>query len=628
MFGGIVILSFVFLSCSAIVKSRLEGADASAEDAAGDGLDSHGDSVSDSLEDGDSVPPDGVDVPDVETEGDAVCGNREIEAGEECDDGRNHDPDDGCRDDCTFSCHRSDECEGRFDCEEGKCDTETHACTLQPRPAGTPCREATGECDVTETCDGEAPHCPGNGYSGPDKTCRPASGICDIADVCSGAGPHCPLDAVAGDDVLCRESEGDCDAAELCDGENKACPADAVTAEGEICRPAATICDAAEACNGSDVACPNNFGGILKVATGGFHTCAIHDTRGVLCWGQNANGQLGTGDYAGSLVPRDISMVAVPGLYDIATGGYHTCRVLGAGPRYAQCWGENAFGQLGDGTFTSRTTPANVVVSSGGELLMGLADVSASGFYTCALMDSGGVKCWGNGLFGRLGNGSTDNSNVPVDVVGIASGATGVSAGASHACALLEDGTVKCWGLGASGQLGTGEYESSTTPVQVMASDSSPLDEVAAISAGNGSACALLESGAIMCWGYNEFGQLGAGLAAENSAYPVTVAGLTSVRAIDAGEFHACALLDTGVWCWGNNSAGQLGNAASENSNVPVHVSGSGPSVTAFATNFNHTCAILDSRQVWCWGLNDYGQLGDGTTIDRDIPVQINCPEP
>jgi len=196
--------------------------------------------------------------------------------------------------------------------------------------------------------------------------------------------------------------------------------------------------------------------------------------------------------------------------------------------------------------------------------------VSAGESYTCALMSDSTGRCWGHNLHGQLGDGSyTRSSLVPVTVSGL-TGSVAISAGAHHACALLSDGTVKCWGANNFGQLGDGTDTESKVPVAV-----SDLSGAVAVSAGGLHTCAVLSDETVKCWGLNNHGQLGDGVTHELCPFyyegsdcshlPVPVQGLTGVMAVSAGASHACALLSDGtVWCWGGNRSGQLGDGISD----------------------------------------------------------------
>jgi uncharacterized repeat protein (TIGR01451 family) len=310
------------------------------------------------------------------------------------------------------------------------------------------------------------------------------------------------------------------------------------------------------------------------------------------------------------------------GVTAIAAGEYHTCALTSGGG--VKCWGFNGYGELGDGTTTQRTTPVDV---SG--LGSGVSAISAGHGYTCALTSGGGVKCWGDNQYGQLGDGTTTQRTTPVDVSGLGSGVAAISAGAFHTCALTSGGGVKCWGDNLDGDLGDGTTTQRTTPVDVSGLGSG----VASISAGYYHTCALTSGGGVKCWGDPADGQLGDGTTTVRTT-PVAVSGLGSgVAAISAGAFHTCALTTGGgVKCWGYNGNGQLGDGTSSGpqtcagspcSTTPVDVSGLGSGVTAIAAGGYHTCALTSGGGVKCWGANYAGQLGDGTTTQRTTPVDV-----
>jgi len=240
--------------------------------------------------------------------------------------------------------------------------------------------------------------------------------------------------------------------------------------------------------------------------------------------------------------------------------------------------------------------------------------------HACALTAGGAVTCWGSDSHGQLGDGATGNSTTPVGVPSLTSDVAAVSAGSTHTCALTIAGAVKCWGWNIYGQLGDGSTTDSSTPVDVTGLSSG----VVAISAGFGYSCALTVGGGVKCWGFNGQGQLGDGSTADSSS-PVEVTGLSSgVAAISANEYHACALtMAGGVKCWGYNNFGMLGDGTTTTSTTPVDVSGLSRGVAAVSAGGEHTCAVTTERVVRCWGHNNYGELGDGSTTDSPTPVDV-----
>ncbi len=297
----------------------------------------------------------------------------------------------------------------------------------------------------------------------------------------------------------------------------------------------------------------------------------------------------------------------------ITAGESHSCALLATGA--IKCWGLNGQGQVGDGTTTSRYTPTDVT-----GLSSGVTAITAGGNHTCALLTTGAMKCWGFNAHGQLGDGTITDRSIAIDVTGLSSGVTAITGGTNHTCALLTTGAVKCWGRNVVGQVGD-----STTTIRFTATDVSGLSSgVTAITAGHSHTCALVATGAVKCWGYNLNGDVGDGTTTNRST-PTNVTGLSSgVTAITAGLYNTCALLATGaVKCWGYNEYGQVGDSTTTNRLTPTDVNGLSSGVTAITTTWAHTCALLATGAIKCWGYNGQGQVGDGTTIVRYTPTGV-----
>jgi hypothetical protein len=266
--------------------------------------------------------------------------------------------------------------------------------------------------------------------------------------------------------------------------------------------------------------------------------------------------------------------IAGPTNTALAAGHHHTCALTGGG---VKCWGSNEFGQLGNGTTIDSSIPVDVA-----GLGHGVRAIAAGGGHTCALTAEGGVECWGGNSAGQLGSGINTDSSVPVDVSGLEGGVTAIAAGGWHTCAVTTGGGVKCWGSNMYAQLGTGTTTDASIPVAV----SDLASEVSAIGAGDIHTCALTTGGGVKCWGYAGSGGLGAGV-------PADVPGLTSgVRAIAASYAQTCALTIGGaVKCWGGFDG-----------SGPSDVSGLGIGVSAIAAGLDgHTCALTIGGAVKCW---------------------------
>ena len=394
------------------------------------------------------------------------------------------------------------------------------------------------------------------------------------------------------------------------------------------------------------------------IATGSSHTCAILDNNTVKCWGQNAVGQLGYGDTLnrgdgtgemGNNLPA-VSLGTGRKVKAFAAGGLHTCAVLDNGS--VKCWGNGFYGQLGYGDTNDRGDGADEMGNNLPTVDLGAgrkaASIDAGGLHTCVRLDNQTLKCWGNNAYGQLGYGDTlsrgDNETLsllgPVDL-GTDRGATSVAAGYYHTCVLLDNGTVKCWGFNSVGQLGYGNTTNRGHIPGTMG-DSLPAVNlgvrIRAISAGSSAAhsCAILEDGSVQCWGWNIAGQLGYGNTTNrgdgagemgNNLPTVNLGTGRTARAVATGALHTCAILDNGsVKCWGSGFSGQLGygdslargDAGGEmGDSLPTVNLGTGRTAKAIALGATHTCAILDNGSVKCWGLGIYGQLGYGDSISR-----------
>jgi len=293
---------------------------------------------------------------------------------------------------------------------------------------------------------------------------------------------------------------------------------------------------------------------------------------------------------------------------DWSIGVNHACYV---GSGYATCWGQNSYGQLGDGTTVSSDVPRIV------GLYTDYTSIDTTSYSTCGVHADGQLSCWGLNASGELGTGAADYSahSSPARVAGISSAAE-VVLGATHACARRTDGTVSCWGANGSGQLGRGTVSAGVfAPMNVALSAAATR-----IFAGNNTTCALLADATLSCWGSNDYGSLGDGTRTSRGT-PLVVPGLSGVVSASVGANHVCvARTDRNVWCWGQGSSGQL-NPATFSDQLWATI---GPSVTG-AVEVNagdyHSCARLLDSSILCWGNNSYGELGDGTYTRRYVPT-------
>lgn len=332
----------------------------------------------------------------------------------------------------------------------------------------------------------------------------------------------------------------------------------------------------------------------------------------------------------------------------LGAGGYHACALTSGGG--VKCWGCNDAGRLGngsssgpqtcnDGTHTLACSMTPVDVSG---LSSGVSKVIGGGYHTCALTTAGGVKCWGSNLYGQLGNGSTTNSSVPVNVSGLTSGVTDISAGINHTCALMSAGGVKCWGENTYGKLGNGSASGPQTcndGTNNVACSQTPVNvtglagTVTAVSAGVDHTCVLISGGTIECWGRNTWGELGDGSTTDRT-YPVSVTGIVSGATLisaSADGDYTCAVVSGAAKCWGSNGYYSLGvsnstgpekcNGSDPCSTIPVTVTSLASGVTSVSTGALHACALQSAGGIKCWGYNFDGELGNNSTTDSYTPV-------
>jgi alpha-tubulin suppressor-like RCC1 family protein len=231
------------------------------------------------------------------------------------------------------------------------------------------------------------------------------------------------------------------------------------------------------------------------------------------------------------------------------------------------------------------------------------------------------VKCWGYNKFGELGNGSRVNSAVPVSVNGLSSPVTAIVTGFNHACVLVANGTMRCWGGNTTGNVGEGYvYDISGHPVEIK----NIHEPIRSMVLGFSHTCVLTDSGGVKCWGSNDFGQLG-NETNERSEMPVDVVGLSSGVIAISGRYNStCALMEGGaVKCWGENTVGVLGDDTTIDRNTPVNVMGLTSGIVSISVGWEHACALTDKGGAKCWGKNFFGQLGNGTTSDSELPVDV-----
>lgn len=406
------------------------------------------------------------------------------------------------------------------------------------------------------------------------------------------------------------------------------------------------------------------------ISSGGRGVCGIiTSTSKVKCWGWNGYGEVGDGTYTQRNSP--VSIDAATSYLKVVVGGSENGGQTACGITSAndlKCWGDNQYGQYGNGTNTSSTTP--VVLHAGTKY----SDISVGGLFTCGITTAGQLRCWGVNWDGQLADGTFNDSNVPLNVdVGV--NYSMVSAGGYHACGITTGGVLKCWGLGK----GTGTNSTSTVASPTVVDSGVTYSFIAA---GEEGACAITSAGVLKCWGNNEFGQVGNTsvpvASTSNQLIPIVVDSGVSYQKVamqrtwagGSSSVHACGVTTAGdLKCWGSNSSSQLGqvtystspraisnetfssmqtypgkvvglttagNYLGQGSNYYNELADSVAKVfiypfrvfmnttyTSLLTTYS-TCGISTSQDLYCWGYNTTGEVGDGTTVNKSSPVQID----
>lgn len=365
-----------------------------------------------------------------------------------------------------------------------------------------------------------------------------------------------------------------------------------------------------------------------QIALGNNHACMIFEDNKVKCWGDNTLGQLGYGDQKERLKPAEasVNLGSNRTALQVAIGQGFTCAILDN--QTVKCWGDNSGGQLGYGDKARRTTPDSKPIA----LLKNAKNVTLGSNFGCALLADGTVKCWGVNALGQLGYGDknprTKPDTKPIDF-GPNRTVRQLSAGDAHVCAILDNEQVKCWGHNSSGQLGYGDLtpraEPGSTTIALGSGRSAKQ-----ISAGSNHTCAILDNYTVKCWGANNKGQLGykdTTPRSKPSSQSISFDSGRTVKQIVAGNTMTCAILDDGsARCWGGNQEGQLGYGDSQQREEPDSRAinlGPGRTVKQIITQGAQVCALLDDDSLKCWGKNPDGRLGYGDKTARKKPDSL-----
>ena len=479
---------------------------------------------------------------------------------------------------------------------------------LSTCPTNQRCDRTSGVCtDVAAGCDGQEP-----GFS-----------VCETASVARACGP----DLVTLVDTMCPGvcASGACQGAACGDG----------TVEGaEECDDGNTI-----AADGCEPDCTRTQ--VLALAAGRAHTCALLSHGNVRCWGENSQGQLGMGtsqDRSG-LQPYQNDLVGLGGpAMTVAAGGDHTCALMADASM--RCWGANDHGQLGLGTTAALGDDELPATAAPIALDRPVTAIAAGGNVTCAILDDGSLRCWGQNNYGQLGLGHTrdiGDDELPtraIATVSVGGPALLAATGGNHTCVMLAEGVGTCFGLNGLGQLGLGITQNvgdtdvpSDVPPFMFPSATGLFTQLVV---GASRACALDSTGTVWCWGDNSDGGLGLNFVGADPTRKANEWGFwswtgTPPLRIDAGGYHLCVNLSSGVLrCWGINDKGQLGlpttNTLGDDDQLvdvaPIDLGLDGNGFPSYpwteTAGAAHTCALLDGGDVRCWGANESGQLGFG----------------
>jgi alpha-tubulin suppressor-like RCC1 family protein len=398
------------------------------------------------------------------------------------------------------------------------------------------------------------------------------------------------------------------------------------------CGACGNVCPGGNTCQSGmctpTVTCGSNPHCIQAITAGSIHTCALMSDTTVACWGDNIFGELGNGTIDPIPGPSHPTPATVPGLTGVtalAAGDVHTCALVAGGA--VTCWGDG----IPTPTPVAGLTGASAI-STGG--------ISSPPFpndpdcfvgdnsHNCVLFPNGTMSCWGGNHCGQLGDGTTVSRPTPLVVPGL-SGVVAIAAGGNQSCAILADGTGRCWGRNVVGALGDGTQTDRLTPVAVVG-----LSNASSISEDIDHACAVRRDGTVQCWGDNFFGQVGVneGIDGSNQNNILMTArvvqSLTGAIGIGTGTTTSCALLSGGgVDCWGNDFFAQLGNGTTNSVPNPVPAPVVGLSGGArLASGQGHSCTVLGDGTAVCWGSNNSGQIGNPAAANPaliPVPVQF-----
>lgn len=324
----------------------------------------------------------------------------------------------------------------------------------------------------------------------------------------------------------------------------------------------------------------------VNVQAGYDFACALLQNGYVNCWGNNSYGQLGNGTTTNSTAP--VTVKGLSQVKQIAVGAFSVCAVTT--DTHVKCWGDNFNGQIGVSGTENVLTPATVPG------LTSVAQISVGYDYACATSGAGTVTCWGANTYGQLGSAPTNNNVATTTISGLPT-ISQVSVSLNHTCALATTGSVYCWGDGSDGQLGNGALAKFSAPVLV-----DNITNATQVAVGSSFSCAKLTGGSVDCWGYNGDGELGNGTIV-NSSDPVSVTSLSGVSDLEVSSYNACTTAHNSLMCWGFEANGLFGASGSTNVQNPIAIT-TVSNVVDVALGYSYDCSLTQSGTVQCWSTN------------------------
>jgi alpha-tubulin suppressor-like RCC1 family protein len=343
-----------------------------------------------------------------------------------------------------------------------------------------------------------------------------------------------------------------------------------------------------------------------QVAASTWHTCAINTGNSLYCWGNNDSGQIGNGTSGGNQL--NPFRVAAAGVWSsVSAGDSHTCGITTAKNLY--CWGNNQYGQIGNGN-TSNTPQLSLYrVGAAGVW----SSVSAGGGHTCGITTAKSLYCWGRSEFGQIGAGSNGSSEPTPLRVGAAGVWAVAEAGENHSCGVTTAKNLYCWGENGFGEIGKGTTGGTQTTLYRVAA----AGVWATVSATSVNTCGITTAKNLYCWGWDDFGQVGDGTSGfdNNRPSPYRVAAAGVWATVSAGYGHTCGITTAAnLYCWGNNGSGQIGNGIADGTHPALYRVAAAGVWARVAAGGSHTCGITTASNLYCWGNNDFGQIGNGSS--------------